>query len=153
MQGMTHLLSYIQANHPSSPHAYSSTCPPQKAHLRAIPRRNPPSPKRQALQLDHSWLNKQHKRNHANQHTEDVSRVVSVVDDVAGATAVDAAILLWFESAREGGCHEGIFEGFCGGWGGRGNTGCFGEEVDETEDEVAGEGTAKIADAGDVNLY
>lgn len=73
------------------------------------------------------------------------------MDDVAGAATVDAAVLLWFQSAGEGRGYEGVFEGFCGGRGGRGNAGGFGEEVDEAEDEVAGECTAEVADAGDVS--
>jgi len=119
--------------------------------LRPNSRSNPPSPKWQALQLKNSRLDKQRERNHANQHTQNVRRVVSVVDDVTGAAAVDAAVLLWFQGAGEGGCYKGVFEGFCGGWGCRGDTGGFGEEVDEAEDEVAGECTAEVADTSDVS--
>lgn len=69
------------------------------------------------------------------------------MDDVAGAAAINAAVLLWFKRAGEGGCHEGVLEGFCGRWSCRGNAGGFGEEVDEAEDEVAGECAAEVADA------
>lgn len=123
-------LSYIQATHPPSPPEHNQTAHHSRCILRPIPRRNSPSPKWQRLQLDNSRLNKQHERNHANQNTQNIGRVVSVVDDVAGAAAINTAVLLWFKRAGEGGCHEGIFESFCGRWGGRGGAGCFGEEVD-----------------------
>lgn len=68
---------------------------------------------------------------------------------MAGAAAVDAAILLWLEGTGKCRCNEGALQGF-GGWGdGWGKTCCLGEHVDEFEDEDAGECSTQVGDAGD----
>lgn len=100
------------------------------------------------MQLENSRLNEQDKCDYSDQHAENVSSVVSVVDDVACAATVNAAVLLWFEGARKRRGHEGVFESFSWRWGGGRDTGGFGEEVHEAKDEVARECAAQVGDAG-----
>lgn len=71
---------------------------------------NPPSPKRQSLQFQHGRSDEKHKSDSSNHHAQDIRRVVAVVQDGAGASAVDAAVLLRLEGAREGRRDQGVFQ-------------------------------------------
>lgn len=74
------------------------------------------------------------------------------MDDVTCTTTVDTPVLLGFEGAREGRDYGGVLQGVCRGWSGGRETGSFGEEVDETKNEVAGECTAQVGDTRFVSL-
>lgn len=81
--------------------------------LESITPRNgvePPRAQGQSLQLPCSWLDEHYKSERTNEHTDNVSHIVSVMVDQAGTTAVDTAILLWLEGTREGSGDEGAFE-------------------------------------------
>ena len=60
-------------------------------------RSDSPRPKRETLQLQHSRLDEEYEADCTNQHTENVGGVVPVVNDVAGATAVDTTVFLGLE--------------------------------------------------------
>lgn len=60
-------------------------------------RSDSPCPKREALQLQHSWFDEEYEADCTDQHAEDVGGVVPVVNDVAGATAVDTTVFLGLE--------------------------------------------------------
>jgi hypothetical protein len=67
--------------------------------------------------------------------------------DIAGSTAVDAAVLFGLNDTAERPCDEIALKGVeFGGSGGRLASG-DGESVDEFEDEESREGAAQIADA------
>lgn len=74
-----------------------------------MPTPQPPSPKRQRLQLQRSGLNKRPERHNPNRHTKDIGNIVSIPDDMARPSALDAPVLVRFEGAGEGGRHEGFF--------------------------------------------
>lgn len=73
--------------------------------------------------------------------------MLTVLRNVAGTAAIDAAVLLGFEYAAEGLRDEVALEGvWLRGAGGR-VAGRDGEGVDELEDEETRESAAEVADA------
>jgi hypothetical protein len=67
--------------------------------------------------------------------------------DIAGSTAVDAAVLFGFNDTAEGLRDEIALEGVEFGRSSGRLASCDGESVDEFEDEESREGAAEVADA------
>lgn len=111
-------------------------------------RSQPPRAQRQSLQFLCGRIDKHHKGDRTNQHAEHVGHIVSVTFDLARTAAVDTAVLFWLEGAGECSSDEGILERAGRGSDCWGKTGCDCEEVDEFEDEDAGECSAQVADTG-----
>lgn len=68
----------------------------------------PPRSQRQALQLPRGRLNESPKGHGTDNHAQDIGDIVTVSDDVAGAAAIDAAVLVRFQGAGEGGGDGGV---------------------------------------------
>ena len=112
-------------------------------------RQQPPRSQRKALELGGGRFDEHEKGDGANEDAEDVGNVVAVALNHAGAAAIDAAILLGLERAREGSSHEGIFQGVCRRRNAGRKAGSLSEKIDEFEDEEARECTTQVRDAGD----
>lgn len=106
-----------------------------------------PRSQRQTLQLGGSRLDEHEESNRADEHAQHVGDVIPVTADLTDAATVNTAVLLGLEGAGKGRGDEGVFQSVGGRSDGGWDAGGLGEEVDELEDEVAGEGTTQVGDA------
>lgn len=104
----------------------------------------PPRPQRQRLQFHRRGSDKGPECHGSDDDAQHIGDVVPIDGNVARAASLDAAVLLRFHDAREGG-GDGVGGSFRRG--GRRGAGGDSEGVDEFEDEEAGEGAAEVGDA------
>ncbi len=128
-----------------------NTKPPPLPSSPHLPRPQPPCSERQRLQLHRRRSDIPPKRHYAYDHTHHIRHIITVSGDIADSAAVDASVLFGFGDAGEGGGDKRRFE-VCER-GERRGAGGDGEEVDEFEDEEAGEGAAEVGDAGVVLVW
>jgi hypothetical protein len=107
---------------------------------------NPPSPQRQALQMQSLGLNKAPESNYTNDNTKHIDNIISISSNTAGTTSIDTDMAVILKGAGERFGDQIAFEVWRGD-GGRCAC-CSGEHVDEFEDEEAGECAAEVANTG-----
>ena len=109
---------------------------------------NPPRPQRQSLQPQSHRPNIHHKSKHPNKYTHNIHNIVSITFNVACPRARFTALFRDFVDTGKGSGDEFgavvVLELEIGGHGCRGDAGCAGECVDESEDWVAGECAAEV---------
>jgi hypothetical protein len=110
----------------------------------------PPSLQRQSLYPRHRGLNVSPERNDTNDDAQYIHDIISIRSDVAYTAAVDAAVLLMLQRARESLRDKRAFEEVGLGWDRGRSASSGGEHVDGFEDEEAGECAAKIGYTGDL---
>lgn len=111
-----------------------------------------PCPQRQTLEFQDRRLDKHDKGDCSNQHTQDVGDVVAIAAGFAYSTAVEAAVLVGLQGARERRRDQIALQLLRWRRNGWGNAGGHGEKVDEFEDEVPRECTTEIGDARPVSI-
>lgn len=113
-------------------------------HYFSILGRYPPSPQRQGLYPHNGRLDISPERNHTNDNTQYIYDIVPISGDIAHATAVNAAMLVALESARERLSDKRALEEIGFGRDRGRSAGSGGEHVDGFEDEEAGECAAEV---------
>jgi hypothetical protein len=107
---------------------------------------NPPSPQRQALQMQSLRLDKAPECNYTDNNTKHIDNIISISSNTASTASINTDMAVILQSARERFGDEIAFE-VRRGDGGRCAC-CGGEHVDEFEDEEAGECAAEVANTG-----
>lgn len=74
------------------------------------PLSNPPSPQRQALQLQRRRFNIPPKSNNANNNTNNIHNIISIASNLTDASSLNTSILFRTQCTREGLCDEGSAE-------------------------------------------